>query len=161
MELMPQHQPTANERTFQGILWSFINRILSDQESPRFKIITQEENVGQGTSRFSDGILYSNSDAGNKTLFELKNSSWDATDETLVMDAMTKAFNAGMKYFVTGTPRQLVVFKTFIPQTSVYERKLKIYPLSNVKKDDDVKRKRKAAEMWCKQRRMEYVIVTI
>ncbi len=26
---------------------------------------------------------------------------------------------------------------------------------------DDVKRKRKAAEMWCKQRRMEYVIATI
>src|SRR5438876_8437854 len=26
---------------------------------------------------------------------------------------------------------------------------------------DDVQRKRKAAEMWCKQRRMEYVIATI
>lgn len=26
---------------------------------------------------------------------------------------------------------------------------------------DDVKRKRKAAEMWCKQRHMEYVIATI
>lgn len=26
---------------------------------------------------------------------------------------------------------------------------------------DDVKRKRKAAEMWCKQRTMEYVIATI
>lgn len=26
---------------------------------------------------------------------------------------------------------------------------------------DDVKRKRKAAEMWCKQRRMEYIIATI
>lgn len=26
---------------------------------------------------------------------------------------------------------------------------------------DDVKRKRKAAEMWCKQRRMEYEIATI
>ena len=26
---------------------------------------------------------------------------------------------------------------------------------------DDVKRKRKAAEIWCKQRRMEYVIATI
>ncbi len=26
---------------------------------------------------------------------------------------------------------------------------------------DDVKRKRKAAEMWCKQRRMEYLIATI
>jgi len=26
---------------------------------------------------------------------------------------------------------------------------------------DDVKRKRKSAEMWCKQRRMEYVIATI
>jgi hypothetical protein len=26
---------------------------------------------------------------------------------------------------------------------------------------DDVKRKRKAAEMWCKQRRMEYVLATI
>lgn len=26
---------------------------------------------------------------------------------------------------------------------------------------DDVKRKRKAAEMWCKQRRMEYVIAMI
>jgi hypothetical protein len=26
---------------------------------------------------------------------------------------------------------------------------------------DDVKRKRKSAEMWCKQRRMEYLIATI
>ena len=26
---------------------------------------------------------------------------------------------------------------------------------------DDVKRKRKAAEIWCKQRRMEYVVATI
>ena len=26
---------------------------------------------------------------------------------------------------------------------------------------DDVKRKRKSAEMWCKQRRMEYIVATI
>jgi len=26
---------------------------------------------------------------------------------------------------------------------------------------DEVRRKRRAAEMWCKQRRMEYVIATI
>src|SRR5438876_12447674 len=26
---------------------------------------------------------------------------------------------------------------------------------------DDVRRKRKAAEMWCKQRRMEYILATI
>jgi len=132
-------EPTANERTFQGILGSLINQILSEDESLKFTQITQEENIGVSHARFSDLLLYSKIDASIKTSFELKNTSWDATDEVLVMDAMTKAFHAGMKYFVTGTPRQLVVFETFRPNTSIHERRLKIYPLSNVKKDDDVK----------------------
>ncbi len=132
-------EPVANERTFQGMLGSFINRILNEDESSKFKIATQEENIGVSESRFADLLLYSKVDAGVKTGFELKNTSWDATDEILVKDAMTKAFHAGMKFFVTGTPRQLVIFETFRPNTSIHERRLKIYPLSNVRKDDDVK----------------------
>ena len=129
----------ANERTFQGILGSLINQVIKDSDSSKFQQITQEENVGDEFARFSDGLLYSSVDIKKKTLFELKNSSWDATDEILVRDAMRKAADRGIEYFVTGTPRQLVVYKTFEPNTTLHERKLKIYNLINVRKDDEIK----------------------
>ena len=50
---------------------------------------------------------------------------------------MNKAFDRGYEYFVTGTPRQLVIFKTFEPNTTIFERKLKVYYLSNVRNNDE------------------------
>lgn len=130
---------SANERTFQGELYRMINEILQGQEEIRFSKITQEENVGKkGEARFADGKLYSSSDIRKIVSFELKDTKWDATDEVLVMDAMTKAFKNGYEYFVTGTPRQLVVYKTFETNTTAAERKLKIYTISSVKDNNAV-----------------------
>jgi type I restriction enzyme M protein len=130
---------TANERTFQGELYRIIHNILNENTDILFEKVLQETQVGTGgQSRFSDGIIYSKKDKSKNVFIELKNSSWDATNETLIMDAAQKAFNQGVEYFVTGTPRQLVVFKTFVPNTKVTDRKLKIYTLSNIKYDDDV-----------------------
>lgn len=128
----------ATERTFQGELYRIINKIVENNPDLNFNKITQEEQVGINNSRFADGKLYSKQDRKKIISFELKNSKWDATDEALVKDAFTKASQNGYEYFVTGTPRQLVVFKTFEPGTTIYDRKLKIYQISNVKKDDDV-----------------------
>lgn len=130
---------SATERTFQGILISLVNQILSTNSNIGFKNVTQEENVGVGENKFSDGILYSQKDSNKKVFIELKDTNWDATDEVLVLDAMRKANNNGIEYFVTGTPRQLVIFKTFIPNTGILDRKLKIYNLSNVKNNDETK----------------------
>jgi type I restriction-modification system DNA methylase subunit len=130
--------PQANERTFQGILFNLINEIIREDKNILFTNITQEEQVGKENSRFADGKLYSSKDAGNIVSFELKNSKWDATDEALVMDAMNKAFTNGFEYFVTGTPRQLAIFKTFTPHTTIYERKVKVYTISNLRNDDEV-----------------------
>jgi len=124
---------TSNERTFQGILLNTINSLLKDSDKYLFKQIVQEQNIGVDTARFADGLLYSNIDTSKKVLFELKDSSWDATDERLVYDAMIKAFNKGFEYFVTGTPRQLVIYKTFEHDTTPNERKLKIYDISNIR----------------------------
>ena len=130
---------SANERTFQGELYRIINNILDKEESILFSKITQEENVGQkGKARFADGKLYSSRDRSNIVLFELKNVSWDATEDALVIDAMTKAFMNGYQYFVTGTPRQLAIYKTFEANTRVQDRKVKIYTISNIRKNDDV-----------------------
>lgn len=129
----------ANERTFQGELLQIVSGILSNSEQIKFSKITQEENIGtKGKSRFADGLLYSSENIRKIVSFELKNSKWDATDETLVRAAAEKANDNGYQYFVTGTPRQLVVYKTFIEGVPLNERKLKIYPLSNVKNDNDV-----------------------
>lgn len=129
---------SANERTFQGELYRMINEILKENPALKFQKITQEENVGKKSeARFADGKLYSRK--GKKIVsFELKNAKWDATDEILVTDAMKKAFNNGYEYFVTGTPRQLAIFKTFEPNTTPIERKLKIYTISNVQNNDAV-----------------------
>jgi len=129
---------TANERTFQGELYRIINQILEKNKNIHFTKMTQEENIGIGNARFADGLLYSKIDISKKILFELKNTSWDATDETLVKDASAKANTQGYNYFVTGTPRQLVIYKTFIPGVPLTDRKLKLYSISNIKKDDDV-----------------------
>jgi hypothetical protein len=128
----------ANERTFQGVLLSVFNNILETNTEIKLGSVFQELNVGVGESRFSDAIISSSVDSNLKVFVELKNSSWDATDEDLVNDAMLKAFNRGIEYFITGTPRQLVLFKTFEPNTTPLERKLKIYNLTNVKSDNDV-----------------------
>jgi len=117
---------TANERTFQGILWNKINELLKEEKEISFSHILQEQNVGVEDARFSDGLLYSEKDTSKKVLFELKDTNWDATDERLVFDASVKAFNRGFEYFVTGTPRQIVIYRTFKENTTLNERKLKI-----------------------------------
>ncbi|MEW6652265.1 MAG: N-6 DNA methylase, partial [Bacteroidota bacterium] len=128
----------ANERTFQGVLLSTFNSLLQDNPEIKFDSAFQELNVGVGESRFSDTIITSSVDSKLKVFIELKNQSWDATDEDLVNDAMMKAFKNGIEYFITGTPRQLVLFKTFEPNTTPQDRKLKLYYLANVKSDNDV-----------------------
>lgn len=128
----------ANERTFQGVLLSTFNSILQNNSEIKFDSAFQELNVGVGESRFSDTIITSSVDSKLKVFIELKNQSWDATDEDLVNDAMMKAFKNGIEYFITGTPRQLVLFKTFEPNTTPQDRKLKLYYLANVKSDNDV-----------------------
>jgi len=128
----------ANERTFQGLLLTLIDGIIKSDPDLSFASIFQEQNIGVTESRFSDSILASSTHSNNKIFFELKNSSWDATDETLVMDAMTKSFQNGIEYFVTGTPRQLALYQTFKENTTPLDRKLKIYNLCNLRNDNDI-----------------------
>jgi len=128
---------TANERTFQGILWNKVNELLKEEKEISFSRILQEQNVGVESASFSDGLLYSEKDITKKVLFELKDTNWDATDERLVFDASMKAFNRGLEYFVTGTPRQIVIYRTFKENTTLNERKLKIYDLSTIRKNSE------------------------
>ncbi len=130
--------PKSNERTFQGILWNTVNKILDEDNSIFFSKVIQEPNIGVGEARFADGLLFSRTDSSKVVLLELKDSSWDATDEGLVYPAMMKAFNKGYKYFVTGTPRQLVIFETFKEGTLLNDRKLKVYNISNIRKNDEI-----------------------
>jgi hypothetical protein len=128
----------SNERTFQGILWNTVNKILDEDTRISFSRVTQEQNIGVDEPRFADGLLFSRTDSSKVILLELKDTSWDATDEGLVYPAMMKAFNKGYKYFVTGTPRQLVIFETFKEGTLLNDRKLKVYNISNIRKNDEV-----------------------
>jgi len=130
--------PKSNERTFQGILWNTVNKILDEDNSIFFSKVIQEPNIGIGEARFADGLLFSRTDSSKVVLLELKDSSWDATDEGLVYPAMMKAFNKGYKYFITGTPRQLVIFETFKEGTLLNDRKLKVYNISNIRKNDEI-----------------------
>lgn len=99
---------TANERTFQGELYRIIHTILAENPDNQFDKILQETQVGAGgKSRFSDGVMVSKDGSSKNVFVELKNTSWDATDEVLIMDAAQKAFGQGVEYFVTGTPNQL------------------------------------------------------
>lgn len=129
---------SANERTFQGRLFILAQAEINATNTITFDKVFQEQNTGTTTTKFSDGIITSSIDSSKKVFIELKNASWDASDDELVMDAATKANINGAEYFVTGTPRQLIIFQTFKPNTTLQERKLKIYTLSNVKKDDDI-----------------------
>lgn len=128
----------ANERTFQGVLLSLMKKITDDNPDLGFKSLHQEGNVGVENNRFADITLISNKDSANQIFFELKNISWDATDEILVLDAMMKSFKKGQKYFVTGTPRQLAIYSTFEPNTELHDRKLKVFKISNALKNDEV-----------------------
>lgn len=131
-------EPTANERTFQGIIWNVVNNILDVNTDISFSRILQEQNVGVVGSKFSDGLLYSRIDVNKKVLCELKDVDWDATDEALVYDAAMKASNRGYKYFVTGTPRQLVIYETFKEGVLLNDRKLKVYNISNIRSNAEV-----------------------
>jgi hypothetical protein len=73
-----------------------------------------------------------------KVFIELKNASWNDSDDDLLMDAANKANLNGAEFFITDIPRQLIIFQTFKPNTTLQESKLKIYTLSNVKKDDEI-----------------------
>ncbi len=130
----------ANERTFQGILFNTISEIIQENPDFNFLKITQEENIGVGkVQRFADGLLYSSNNIKNIVLFELKNTKWEATEDELVDAAANKAVNAGFDFFVTGTPRQLAIYKTFETGKSIQERRIEIFNLSSIRKDDEVK----------------------
>lgn len=129
----------ANERTFQGILLSTISEIISENKELNFSQITQEQNIGVGKqSRFADGLLYSSLNDKNITLFELKNSKWDATDEELVEAAQRKATDNGFDFFITGNPRQLVIYKTFETGKTIQERRIEIFNISTIRHDNEV-----------------------
>ena len=128
----------ANERTFQGVLLNTFQSIINDNADIKFVTAFQEQNVGVGESRFSDTIITSSIDSKRKIFVELKSTSWDAQDEILVTDAAQKAYKNGVKYFVTGTPRQLIIYKTFMEGTPLLERKLKLYNISSIKTDNDI-----------------------
>jgi len=129
---------SANERTFQGRLFILAQNIIDENKTIAFDKIYQEQNTGITSAKFSDGIITSSLDASKKIFIELKNASWDASDDDLVSDAANKANINGAEYFITGTPRQLIIFQTFKPNTTLQERKLKIYNISNVKRDDEI-----------------------
>jgi len=133
----------ANERTFQGILFKVISEIITENQELNFAQITQEENIGVGKiQRFADGLLYSALDNSKKILFELKNSKWEATEDELVEAALLKANNAGFEFFVTGTPRQLAIYKTFEQGKTLQECRIEIFSISKIRKDDEVKSER-------------------
>src|SRR3989339_775893 len=130
----------ATELTYQGILLSIINQICKENPDIGFTEMLQNEQVGtKGISRFADIKLFSSKDSGKIVSFELKNLAWDATDEILISDAHYKASTNGYDYFVTGTPKQLVIFKTFESGKSIFDRKLKIYNISRIKKIDEIR----------------------
>ena len=110
---------SANERTFQGRLFILAQNAIDDTDTITFDKIYQEQNTGTTTAKFSDGIITSSIDARKRIFIELKNASWDASDDELVMDAANKANMNGAEYFVTGTPRQLIIFQTFRPNTTL------------------------------------------
>ncbi len=130
----------ANERTFQGILLTVISEIIIENTDLNFSQITQEENIGEGAQqRFADGLLYSATSKNIRILFELKNTKWEATDDKLVEDALFKASGAKIDFYVTGTPRQLAIYKTFEPDKTAQERRIEIVTISRIRRDDEVK----------------------
>ena len=121
-----------NERTFQGVLVSVANRLFSEHPQWGFSTVRMEENVGDASkARFADGLLYSALDKSKVVLIELKNSGWDANDDDLVKAAFEKAAANGFVYFITGTPRQLVVYKTFEANRPLHLRQRKTFHLSD------------------------------
>ena len=128
----------ANERTFQGRLFILAQSIVDKTVSIKFDKFYQEQNTGTTSAKFSDGTITSKVDTRKKVFVELKNASWDASEDDLVNGAASKAYMNGADYFVTGTPRQLIIYQTFKSNTTLQERKLKIYYLSNIKRDDEI-----------------------
>ncbi|MCS7085608.1 MAG: hypothetical protein NZ534_05985, partial [Bacteroidia bacterium] len=50
----------ANERTFQGVLLSVVNRLFDENPQWGWEKMRIEENVGDpGKARFADGMIYS------------------------------------------------------------------------------------------------------
>ena len=129
----------ANERVFEDVFFGCIGRHIESNPNLKFSKILQEENIGgDGKNRFADGILYSSVNTNIKILFELKRNSWDATDDVLVTDACFKAVGAGIEYYVTGTPRQLAIYKSLEAGKTIQERNKKIYPISTIRTDNEV-----------------------
>lgn len=113
------------EETFQTEFYRIINEILYNGKEIHF-------------AKINNGILNSSIDSDKKVYVEFENSKWDATDEILVMDARAKAVKNDCKFFVTATPRQLVIYKAFDPNTSAEKRELKIYPISTITDDNSI-----------------------
>jgi hypothetical protein len=115
---------TITEWTFTADVASQINDILKGNEDLPFSVAKCEER-GRGVQKRRDLTLY---DRNNKILLTGEVKLPDKADgrtpfqETLVLDAHSKADHEGVEYFFTWNVNRCVLWKTFEKGTPITER---------------------------------------
>ncbi|MEM5866622.1 MAG: N-6 DNA methylase [Candidatus Aenigmatarchaeota archaeon] len=112
------------ERWAQGIILQWLNQTIKEQKLA-FKRADQEVQIRtvSGFVKYPDIIIWDSSDKV-ACLIELKSPLVSAYDEELVGDALRKATEAGIPFFVTWNINKLVLWETFRPGTTLLERRL-------------------------------------
>lgn len=130
------------ERWIQGKLLVLMNEIIKKENLP-FDCVEQE--VKAPTiygKRYPDLVIWRDK-KNNKIacVIELKRPIVDAYNDELVSDALLKANTLGAPFFATWNVNKLVLWETFREGTSLLDRRLKNYDITEIKTSNEIEKR--------------------
>ncbi|PLJ77106.1 HsdM family class I SAM-dependent methyltransferase [Infirmifilum sp. SLHALR2] len=130
-----------DERWLQGKILIWMNEILREYGLP-FEAVEQEVKIStpKGLRRYPDLIVWYKKPDKIACLIELKVPTIDVYSDDLVNDALQKAMLVGIPFFATWNLNKLVLWETFKPGTSLFDRRLKHWDVVDVKLPSDIER---------------------
>jgi len=131
------------ERWIQGRILVWMNDIIREEKLP-FERVDQEYKVliTLHGKRYPDLIVWKDKKQNQiACVIELKRPIIDAYDDSLVSDALLKANALGAPFFATWNVNKLVLWETFTQGTTLLDRRLKNYDITEIKYPSEIERK--------------------
>lgn len=138
--MMAQEQ---EERWIQGRILVWMNDIIREEKLP-FDRVDQEYKVliTLHGKRYPDLIVWRDKKQNKiACVIELKRPIIDAYDDSLVSGALLKANALGAPFFATWNVNKLVLWETFTQGTTLLDRRLKNYDITEIKYSSEIERK--------------------
>jgi len=139
--MIQQYQ--QEERWIQGKILLWMNEVIKEENLP-FDGVEQEYKIviTRKGKRYADLIVWKDKKKNQVAcVIEIKRPIVDAYDDNLVSDALLKANALGSPFFATWNVNKLVLWETFAEGTSLLDRRLRHYDVTEIKYPSELDKK--------------------